>query len=292
MHLTNRKGPEVIARTTDLSKVVHPETHMRVTWLLVAGLFLLRIPLYTGIPIFAPDATVWADPLFEIGTYFLTALLIWWERERLSDFHIDKLVLMLFILGKPLELLLYQMQIPFTYPARSAAYLLYLPIAIGLGLALLLARPKLPKLSARFWGWMIIGILGGIALGVYFGSVMKANNVQSGAGGITLELLVFLPIQQMLYAGLAEEPFFRGFLWGSLRKTGLKDVWIWLIQAGLFWLGHFYALTNGAPWSFWLIVPVGGLILGLLAWRSRSIATSMLAHGLANGLGQIVGFYS
>lgn len=139
---------------------------------------------------------------------------------------------------------------------------------------------------------MIIGILGGIALGVYFGSVIKANNIQSGAGNVTLELLVFLPIQQMLYAGIAEEPFFRGFLWGSLRKTGLKDVWIWLIQAGLFWLGHFYALTNGAPWSFWLIVPVGGLVLGLLAWRSRSIATSMLAHGLANGLGQIVGFYS
>jgi membrane protease YdiL (CAAX protease family) len=265
---------------------------MRVAWLLVAGLFLLRIPLYTSIPIFAPDAAAWADPLFEIGTYLLTAFLIWWERKRLADFHIDKLVLIIFIVGKPLELLLYQMQVPFTYPSRSAVYLLYLPIAIGLGIALLLARPILPKLRARLLGWTIIGILGGIALGVYVGSVIKANNIQSGAGNVTLELLVFLPIQQMLYAGIAEEPFFRGFLWGSLRKTGLKDVWIWLIPAGLFWLGHFYALTNGAPWSFWLIVPVGGLVLGLLAWRSRSIATSMLAHGLANGLGQIVGFYS
>jgi membrane protease YdiL (CAAX protease family) len=96
----------------------------------------------------------------------------------------------------------------------------------------------------------------------------------------------------MLYAGIAEEPFFRGFLWGSLRKLGLKDVWIWLIQAGLFWLGHTYALVNGAPWSFFFIVPVGGLVLGLLVWRSRSIAVSMAAHGLANGVGQIIGFYA
>jgi membrane protease YdiL (CAAX protease family) len=88
-------------------------------------------------------------------------------------------------------------------------------------------------------------------------------------------------------AGIGKEPFFRGFLWGSLRKTGLKDIWIWLAQAGLFWLGHAYALLY-TPFSFWLIVPVGGLVLGLLAWRSRSIAPSMVAHGLANGLSQFM----
>jgi hypothetical protein len=91
----------------------------------------------------------------------------------LTDFHIDKLVLIIFIVGKPLELLLYQLQIPFTMPPRTVAYLLYLPIAIGLVVALLLARPNLPKLNAKLWGWMIVGVLGGTALAAYFASIFK-----------------------------------------------------------------------------------------------------------------------
>jgi hypothetical protein len=53
--------------------------------------------------------------------------------------------------------------------------------------------------------------LAGIVVGVYFGSLTGANRRPSGAGAVTLELQVFLPLQQMLYAGMAEEPFFRGF---------------------------------------------------------------------------------
>ena len=107
---------------------------------------------------------------------------------------------------------------------------------------------------------------------------------------VPARLLLFLPLQQMLFAGIIEEPFFRGFLWGALRKAGWKDPWIWLTQAGLFWLAHFYYLGK-APWSTWLIVPAGGLVLGWLAWRSCSIASSILAHGCYNGFGQIVMFY-
>lgn len=276
-----------------INKAANTDTHLQVTWILVAGLFILRIPLATSVRIFAPVAVDWAAPLVEIGTYFLTALLIWWERNRLADFHIGRLVLLIFIMGKPLELLLYQMQIPFSYPPKSAAYLLYLPIAVGLGLALLVSRPTLPKLNFQVVGWMIMGILLGIALGMYSGSIIKANNSALGnVGAVTLELLFFLPLQQMLYAGIFEEPFFRGFFWGSLRKLGLKEIWIWLMQAGFFWLGHTYYLVHGPIWSFWFIVPVGGLILGLLAWRSRSVAVSMVTHGLANGISQIVGFYA
>jgi membrane protease YdiL (CAAX protease family) len=278
-----------MAVATNVRTMARVDPHVRITWLLVAGLFVLRIPLLTGVPIFAPAAALWANPTYEIGTYFLTALLIWWERNRLADFHIDRLALAIFIFGKPLELLLQYLQIPFAYPPRTDAYLLYVPIAIGLGVALWLARPRLPKLTREKAMWLLISLLGGIALGVYFGLVIRANSQVSNEGRATLSLFIFLPIQQMLYAAIAEEPFFRGFLWGSLAKLGLPEIWIWLVQAGLFWLGHTFYLTRGAPWSFWFIIPVGGLVLGLLAWRSRSITTSMIAHGLSNGIGQIVG---
>jgi membrane protease YdiL (CAAX protease family) len=46
-----------------------------------------------------------------------------------------------------------------------------------------------------------------------------------------------------------------------------------------------------SPISFWVIVPLGGLVFGALAWRSRSVAVSMIAHGLLNGVLQMVVFY-
>ncbi|CAG0930278.1 hypothetical protein TFLX_01635 [Thermoflexales bacterium] len=96
-------------------------------------------------------------------------------------------------------------------------------------------------------------------------------------------------IYQLGYAAVSEEPLFRGFLWGYLRKLKCPEKWIWLFQTGLFMLGHIYYVTN-APVSFWIIVPVGGLVTGWLAWRSRSIATSMAAHGALNALGRTVGY--
>lgn len=271
-----------MATPMTVNKVTPADTHMRVTWLLIGGLFILRGPLYGGIPLFGiyPD---WLDPVWRIGTYLLTAILIWWERDRLAEFHIDKLVLIMFILGKPLEFLLYQPGMPESFQPDTAVYVLYLPIAIGLVIALWLTRPHLPTLSVKSWGWVGIGVLAGIALAAYFAAAFRIASPGFGKTTPTSTELIFSPLWQMLYAGLGEEPFFRGFLWGGLRKTGLKDVWIWLVQAALFWLSHLVTLLN-APISFWLIVPVGGLVLGGLAWRSRSIAPGILAHGLANGL--------
>ena len=96
-------------------------------------------------------------------------------------------------------------------------------------------------------------------------------------------------VLQWLKQRIAEEPFFRGFLWGALRRAGWEDVWIWAFQAALFWLAHIYWLGR-SPVSFW-VVPLGGLVFGILAWRSRSIAVSMVAHGLVNGVMQMVLFY-
>jgi membrane protease YdiL (CAAX protease family) len=262
------------------------DPHMRITWLLVGGLFILRIPIFTFVVMIDPNTYDWVNPLYFVGTYILTALLIWWERERLADFHIDKLVLIIFILGMPLYVILGRLGV-FGSPFQSPAFLLCLPVAFGLGIALLRTRPQFPKLSGKLWRWMIIGFVSGVALAVYFGSILTRTIPGWGHMTPTPELLILLPLQQMFTAALAEEPFFRGFLWGSLRKVGIKDVWCWLIQAGLFWLGHAYALLY-APFSFWMIVPVGGLVLGWLAWRSRSIAPSLVAHGLANGLSQFM----
>ena len=82
----------------------------------------------------------------------------------------------------------------------------------------------------------------------------------------------------------SEEPLFRGFLWGRLRARGWKESRICLFQALLFAVGHVYYVGT-ANISAFLVVPLGALIFGLSAWRTRSIGTSMIAHGITNAFG-------
>ena len=280
---------------TNSLKAVDHNHHNLILWILVGGLFFLRIPFYTGVSVISPPATEWVIPVYQVGTYLLTAMAIWWERERLSDYHIDKLALGIIILGAPLDLLFYQFHIPYKYSTESPAYWLYLPISLILGISLLVGHTRLPRFQKKSLLWLMIAILTGIILGVVIGILMRNNWPEitkykplTQIFSLPAKVLIFLPMHQMFFAGISEEPFFRGFLWGLLRKVGLKEIWIWLVQAGLFWLGHLYYLGK-RPLSFWLVIP-GGLVLGLLAWRSRSIANSMIAHGLENGFGQMACF--
>jgi membrane protease YdiL (CAAX protease family) len=269
-------------------------------WILVGCLLFLRIPFLGGVRTFFPASEVWAAPVFEIGTYLLTALGVWLVRDHLAEYHLHPIALVILVVGKPLELLLQALHLPFDYPAHSSAILLYLPISLALGIALLLQRPRLPRVTGKDGLWLAAGALAGITFGILIGFLIREFGAAEGLifsqaplskiFSVPVKLLVFLPLQQALYAGIAEEPLFRGFLWGALHKAGWKDGWIWLTQAGLFWLAHFYYFRH-ANVSFWLTVPLGGLLLGFIAWRSRSIAASLLAHGCYNGFGQIVMFY-
>jgi membrane protease YdiL (CAAX protease family) len=267
------------------------ECRDKIAWMLIAGLFLLRIPFLGGMRYFTWTATShWVMPIFEVGTYLLTAILIWSERDRLGDNHIDRLALIILILGKPVELLLSNPQNPFGRPLSSSAYLLYVPTAAALVAGLALERPRMARTGMRKWLWVAAGALVGIAIGALSGWLTRLEMNLPRVSSLTTEVLILLPIQQLLYAGIDEEPFFRGFLWGALRRAGWKEVWVWVFQGLLFWLAHIYWLDR-SPVTFWVIVPLGGLAFGALAWRSRSIGVSMIAHGLANAVLKMVVSY-
>lgn len=72
-----------------------------------------------------------------------------------------------------------------------------------------------------------------------------------------------------------------------LQKKGWRDSGIWIFQTGLFMISHLYYFGR-LPISFWVIVPIGGLAMGFVAWCSRSIANSMITHGLLNALAGIL----
>ncbi|MGC9394823.1 MAG: CPBP family glutamic-type intramembrane protease [Anaerolineae bacterium] len=267
------------------------KTHERISWAMLAGLLILRLPLMTGVEYFA--SFLWLDPLFELCTYVLTLGLIWWERDRLALFHIDALSIVLIIFLKPIQTLyLGFLWITVQYD-NILAFPRFSSLVIWIGAAVLFfvirkKRPELLKVQKTSWRWFGIGILVGVGKALLLGYPMSLQldpSFQNYKLILFNELLPILPIfvYQLGYAAVAEEPLFRGFLWGHLRKTGWNEWGICLFQALLFALGHIYYLPQ-LPISFWITVPVGGLFFGLLAWKSRTIASSMAAHGLFNAL--------
>ena len=270
------------------------KTHEVISWWMLAGLLFLRLPLSAGVEYFVQ--TAWLDPLFEICTYVLTLCLIWWERDRLALFHIDALTIVMIIFLKPLQTLLL-----IIYPYENMlAFPNFPSLIIWIGAVVLFfvickERPALLRVQKTSWRWLGIGILAGIGMALLLGYPMALQidpNLLPHKPHLVNVLLPILPffLYQLGYAAVAEEPLFRGFLWGHLRKAGWNEWWIWLFQALLFMLGHIYYLPQ-LPISFWVIVPVGGLVFGLLTWKSRTIASSMAAHGLFNALSQLIASY-
>lgn len=272
--------------------------HDRIALILLLGLLFIRFPFVAGIALFISPTPSWVSPIFEFGTYILTVILIWWERKRLADFHIDTFVVAIIIFFKPIETLFLAslgndgiVSDPLAFPSIPA--LLIWIVAIWLLLALLRQHPRLPGIRRKTIFWFIagtlFGILAAILLAYPFSLQIGTGNHLNTLPPFSLnEIFIGGFVYQMSYAAISEEPLFRGFLWGYLRKAGWREIWIWLFQAGLFWVGHIYYFGK-LPISFW-IVPLAGLLLGGLAWRSRSIATSIAAHGAMNGFGQYLAY--
>ena len=86
-----------------------------------------------------------------------------------------------------------------------------------------------------------------------------------------------------------EEPLFRGFLWGYLKKYNQSDMTICIIQVLLFWFGHIYYMNTGL--NFWIFHPIAAFSLGLIIIKTRNIAYSLISHALINSIVQIFIFY-
>jgi membrane protease YdiL (CAAX protease family) len=88
-------------------------------------------------------------------------------------------------------------------------------------------------------------------------------------------------------APIAEEFFFRGFLFGALRRWRVTiaghDIGTWVaavITGILFGLAH----TGSASSQY--LVPLGflGFVLCLVRWRTRSLYPCIALHSINNGL--------
>jgi membrane protease YdiL (CAAX protease family) len=99
--------------------------------------------------------------------------------------------------------------------------------------------------------------------------------------------LIAATIFVCVIAPIAEEFFFRGFLFGALRRMRIEfagrqlGTWVAAIVTGiLFGLAH----LGSAPIHY--LIPLGflGFVLCLLRWRTRSLYPCMALHSINNSL--------
>lgn len=267
--------------------------HKFIVWTLIVVLVILRIPFQGFFHV--AGKYDWVNMVWEIGTYFIVACLIYIERNQLIQYHIDALALYIIILFKPLETILSALmgftEDPFSFP-NIPAIILWI-ISISLLLALWRGKYQWEMISIKSIKWFGIGIFSGILVVILLGFPVSFQF--TGIKSLSWENVYYLLGQsipgffyQMGYAAVSEEPLFRAFLWGALIKAGWKNLWIWILQAGLFMIAHIYYI-NRAPISFWIYVPFGALFLGALVWKSKTISSSLAAHATTNALGAIIG---
>jgi membrane protease YdiL (CAAX protease family) len=260
--------------------------HRQIAWLALVLLLLLRIPYTITIIYFLPIENQSGAAIYEISTYALTAFLIWWERGRLEDFHIDPIALSFIIILRPLQTLVlnyWKVDSPLAFP-RPPGLILW-GISIGLAFALFKSGFKPARLSSRTLSWFALGVFVGVMVSAVENSTTFLAGLNNASGSASPTLLGSSSLVLLYHLGFApinEEPLFRGFLWGQLHRSKWSEVSILFFQAALFMSAHIY-FAGQYPWRFWVLIPSAALLFGLLTWRTRSIAPAILAHGLING---------
>jgi hypothetical protein len=170
-------------------------------------------------------------------------------------------------------------------------------VAAAVYLARLTARPRPENFGFRpVSPGFAVGAVAAAGVGYYVLTALYAQLIHlHGSDKLPSELgvskstvaLVAAALFVCVIAPMAEEFFFRGFLFGTLRRwrimIGGRNIGVWVaavITGILFGLAH----TGSASSQY--LIPLGflGFVLCILRWRTGSLYPGMALHSINNSL--------
>ena len=252
-------------------------------WIILVILLVLRIifPILFTIISFG-ESSNWVIFTIQVGTYLLLVLLIIIERTRLDLYHIDKGSMVLLVLFST-----WFRGMSFEAPITILIGIIFWSINILLVCFFIWRKVSLQETNMK---WVLISIITSVLLAVPL-AIMNSLQVSLFDNNKSLPPLSFFYYVQSIVRNVSqvaifEEPVFRGILWGKLRERNVDERKILIIQAGLFWLAHIDRIFR--PITLFITIPIMSIYLGIIAWKSRSIASPIIAHGLLNATGSIL----
>lgn len=251
-------------------------------------LLIVRILLSViiGLEVFSP-LSPWLANTTEYIMYLITAILFIATREKYTKSNIDKPSFYLFIIFGGLLRFPFAEEVTFEC---SSFYILFLVTSYLLLRRIRQYNVEFPRFTVDKYKWIFISIICGALL-----SLMAAlpfiidfqNTSQTSTIMRNIKISIIIPfflavMNSMSHAAIHEEAIFRGFTFGYLRGLGINDNKILIFQAILFSIAHIRYIN--VPYTFWVMLPASGLLLGWLSLKTRSLVPCMIAHALYNGM--------
>jgi membrane protease YdiL (CAAX protease family) len=227
-------------------------------------LFVRLADLYLPISLFGSNTREWYSGI----VYILTAAIILLNRHRLEALNIDRPFIAVLLLGGVFYVF-YLIQSVGIFVGAAAGLLYWANHTNQLVFKNPVPYPKGTGLL------IVLTVLLALAPIVLFQPTLRTTLSLQIVGTTFLEILI-----PQLAAIVFEEVLFRGALWAYVRSLGFSDQAAFYTQAVLFWASH-YALINN-PYIFWIALPIGAILFGLMTWRSKSLTPSTLSHFLFN----------
>ena len=250
----------------------------------IAALFALRFLFLVIVPFFVPGKiTIWIN---DDLTYLFTGIFML-SIKNPDEFYLTKSFKLIF-LAAPLLQLVIGLSIgqlkPFSFEK---------PIMAVVFSILFIIRGNLNfKSSGKVE--VIRNVLFTLALtatAVLLSAVSLAVQAKIANTDIkenfSFPLILVNILAQINTAAISEEPLFRGIINSWLRKRFKNRVWVHVFSALSFTLAHIYYL-DGRLISLFFVVPIGGIILSLIAERTKSLTYTTFTHGIINGTGNII----
>lgn len=259
--------------------------HEKINLYILVSLFLLRFVLIFLSHFLLQINIIYFDLgliLYHLGTFILTGLFICKNIQNLNQFNISRPALFIFLLSPVFSII--------ANPYNFIAYINII-IAIRFGIVLFRKRREIifeKTLTNKIASNIVITLII-TAIIIATGALVQEFKGGSNLDPLNLKWIINQFLLQLSFAAIMEEPLFRGFFWGYLRKYNLSDITICIVQAFLFWFGHIYYIDTGL--NFWIFHPIAAFLLGLIIVKTKNIVYSLSAHALVNAITQIFMFY-
>lgn len=250
----------------------------RLSMILFIVLILLRFPLLFAAAFGLIDDS-YGIAIYLCGTYFCTGLFICLNRTRLDQFNFSFAALFLFFMA-PIAGLINN--------GDDYTVWLRLVMAIGFAVYILFKRNiqlvKVPKSKIALN--MIFTLMLCIAVPLLFWAIGGFESYESEHNPLSAKYVIDLLCFHFAFAAVSEEPLFRGFMTGYLRKRGMKELTICIAVAFAFWMGHIYYIGTGI--NFWLIHPIAALLFSVVAMKTKSVSYPMILHSCINAFTEVL----
>lgn len=216
--------------------------------------------------------------LIVILMYITINIIIWQEADQLHIFNLDRssvwLVIFTGFFRSRLEI-----------PNEVYFKVLIASLSILMLLGVIKFRRKIPKTK---WRWVGIGLI--------FCAVIIPISILEMAYPdryITIRTdpnfsiaMIRRILNNISFVSLVEEVIFRSLLWGILRKLGVMENRIFVVQGLAFWLLHLSSLAYAL--SFFVTLPIGIIIYSYLAHKSKQVFPSIILHTILNSAGPLL----